>query len=97
MNLFKFYILILFVFLICGSCNKQSKKLKEALIKAGENSTELEIVLEHFKGHKLKYKAARFLIENMGNKYSTGEPCYTAYKDTIIKYYQDVDSLEKDR
>ncbi|MFC2110567.1 hypothetical protein ACFLRU_06945 [Bacteroidota bacterium] len=58
---------LLFIFLM--SCNKQvDTELREALDNSGSNRKELERVLEFYKIKKsdsLKYKAAKFLIENM--------------------------------
>lgn len=58
---------LLFIFLM--SCNKQvDTELREALENSGNNRQELEQVLEYFqtkKSDSLKYKAAKFLIENM--------------------------------
>lgn len=64
------------------SCNREAeKRLKYALDFAGQNRAELEMVLEHYQNDKMKYKAARFLIENM--------PAYYSYKgwrlDSLMK------------
>ena len=55
-----YYICILF---LCVSC--QPNRLDTVLELAGENRAELEKVLAHYKDDKPKYRAARFLIENM--------------------------------
>ena len=50
---------------ICAGCES---RLEAALELAGENRPELEAVLQHYSGDKadsLKYRAARFLIENL--------------------------------
>ena len=49
--------------------------LKYALQLAGENRTELEKVLEHYRGDSLKYKAVIFLIENMPYYFSERWGC----------------------
>ena len=53
---------------ISTSCNK---RLNHALALAGNNSTELQTVLKHFEDdpNPLKYKAAKFLIENMPSQF----------------------------
>ena len=55
---------------ISTSCNK---RLNHALALAGNNSTELQTVLKHFEDdpNPLKYKAAKFLIENMPSQFQT--------------------------
>ena len=54
--------------MILVSCNK---KLNHVLDLAGDNRGELETVLQHFKDdpNPLKYKSAKFLIENMSSQY----------------------------
>lgn len=60
--------LLVFLLLIC-SCSR-GNRLKFALEFAGDNRSELEKVLEHYKDSALKYEAACFLIENMPRYYS---------------------------
>lgn len=62
------YILFL-VFLTCVACDR---KMKQVLLLAGDNRAELELVLSHFKNSPdpLKYRSAKFLIENMPYNYS---------------------------
>ena len=50
------------------SCNK---RLKHAIAIARDNSSELKVVLKHFESdpNPLKYKAAKFLIENMPSQF----------------------------
>lgn len=57
------------VVLLCAACNKN---LDTALQLAGSNRAELEKVLSHFKDDPdgLKYRSAKFLIENMPYNYS---------------------------
>ena len=55
------------------SCSGENKYLREALKAAGENRTELEAVLDHYKyddKDPLKLKAAEYLISNMPGHYS---------------------------
>ena len=54
-------------FCLFTSC--QPDRLDTALELAGENRAELEKVLAHYKNDKPKYRAARFLIENMSRWY----------------------------
>ncbi len=65
------------------SCSQPSL-LDQTLELAGENRSELEKVLDHYKqsGDKRKYDAALFLITNMGNKHS--------YKGEILDRYKPV-------
>lgn len=65
-NLFCVLVLIVSLF----SCS--SDELKLSLEISGDNRSEIEKVLEHYKSHDaLKYKAACFLIENMKYHFST--------------------------
>ena len=61
-------ICLVIAILIVVSCDKD---LNKALDAAGNNRAELEKVLSHFENDSapLKYKAARFLIENMPEQY----------------------------
>ena len=54
--------------LMSTSCNK---RLKHAIAIARDNSSELKVVLKHFESdpNPLKYKAAKFLIENMPSQF----------------------------
>lgn len=70
----KTYNLIAFVLIYLTSCVPESELLYEALVKAKDNRPELEKVLEYYREEPLKFKAAKFLIENMPGHYSyTGE------------------------
>lgn len=68
MRIISKYITLVFV-LLCAACNKN---LDSALQLAGDNQAEVEKVLLHFKNDPdpLKYKSAKFLIENMPYNYS---------------------------
>lgn len=44
--------------------------LEQALELAGDNRSELEAVLDHYKDEPEKLRAARYLIENMPGHYS---------------------------
>ncbi|MCD7973708.1 MAG: transglutaminase-like domain-containing protein [Candidatus Azobacteroides sp.] len=81
---------ILGIFFLFFSCiNQEEIRLQRALKLAGENREELEKVLDHYKtmpDGNLKYKAARFLIENMIYYYSYDFP-------SIHAYYASLDSL----
>ena len=62
------YMYIFFAIVYFTSCNKDNFELNSALDNSGNNRQELEQVLEYFqtkKSDSLKYKAAKFLIENM--------------------------------
>jgi hypothetical protein len=72
-------ILLQAVFLV-SSCVRRDANLRYALEAAGENRSELETVLEHYKDNPEKLDVARFLIENM--------PAHFSYAgNEILKYY----------
>jgi hypothetical protein len=78
-----FFIILILLF---ASCFGAKSNLDIALELAGENRSELESVLEHYKDDPEKLAAAKFLIENMLVHYS--------YRDsTIYKYYAIADNL----
>ncbi len=62
------YLLGLLLLWVIAGCRDNSR-LDATLEFAGENRTELERVLEHYRDSGLKYEAARFLIENMPQYY----------------------------
>ena len=64
-----FLICIGIIINLCWLISCQPDRLDIALELAGENRAELEKVLAHYKNDKPKYKAARFLIENMPHWY----------------------------
>jgi hypothetical protein len=62
---------IFFIFIfIFYSCVRKANSLEYALEAAGDNRSQLEAVLKHFKNEPEKLEAARFLIENMAVHYS---------------------------
>ena len=66
------------------SCkNDSDDKLIYALKNAGNNSTELQKVLDHYKGDTLKLKAAYFLIENMPYQNYYESKKYDQYKKLL--------------
>jgi hypothetical protein len=69
------------------SCKKSLDRLEVALHFAGSNRPELEKVLEHYisnPGDSLKYKATRFLIENMPvHHYHQSNPALYAVMDSL--------------
>ncbi|MFV0592939.1 MAG: hypothetical protein ACK5M7_16285 [Draconibacterium sp.] len=74
--------------LILVSCQKENPKIIEVLRLAGENRPELEKALNHYILPKdsLKKKAARFLIENMSNKFTLhgrGLDNYNTFLDSL--------------
>lgn len=76
-------IYIAWVIALCSSCNSP---LSQALDEAGNNRSELETVLEHYKNDELKLQAARFLIENMDAHYSS-------QSEAIDTFYNNIDSI----
>lgn len=67
---FIIFIACLLVFVSCSPFSLEKRQLDYALQKAGENRSELEQVLEQYKGDTLKYQAACFLIRNMPGHHS---------------------------
>lgn len=63
-------ILYLLLVTFLSACTANDRRLEYALEFAGENRTELEKVLEHYKDEPEKLEAARFLIRNMPRWYS---------------------------
>ena len=61
------------ILLLCSCSDTNSRRLAYALDLAGENRTELETVLAHYKDDPEKLEAARFLIRNMPYHYSKDE------------------------
>ncbi len=63
---------IIFFSLVFLSCNQLQfpDKVEKVLMLAGENRSELEKTLQHYQNDDLKYKAACFLVGNMGSKHS---------------------------
>lgn len=86
--LFFLSVCIFFSLFSCGKFDKRDY-LKEALVFAGENRSELEKVLKHYSENpadSLKYRAACFLIENM--------PYYHYYEgselDSAFTYFSEL-------
>lgn len=70
--------------LVLTGCSEDNRYLHDALKAAGENRTELEAVLEHYRTIDIdpqKLDAAKYLIANM--------PAHYSYRDTaaINSYY----------
>lgn len=66
------YFTIALCLLLCGCAGELTPDdyLEQALELAGDNRSELEAVLDHYKDEPEKLRAARFLIENMPGHYS---------------------------
>ena len=73
------------VFLLTFTACQNDRRLN-ALDQSGENRTELEKLLQHYKDDAQRLKAAEFLIENMDAHYTLESPA-------ISRFRQDVDSL----
>lgn len=72
-------VIVIIVTAILAGCNNRSS-LDRALELAGDNRSELEAVLNHYKDNTEKLAAARFLIENMPAHYSyAGNEIYQYY------------------
>lgn len=61
-----FFFFIILTFYACSS--NENVLLELALDNSGENRSELEAVLDHYKDNQKKQEAARFLISNMIGK-----------------------------
>ncbi|MDR0393691.1 MAG: transglutaminase-like domain-containing protein, partial [Tannerella sp.] len=73
------------IFAACGS----PSRLEQALDFAGENRMELEKVLKHYSSNpadSLKYRAARFLIENMPYHYSFSSKAIDSFVAEVQRY-----------
>ncbi len=77
------FTLILPLLLVWSSCSRYPREVERSLRMAGENRHELEQVLEHYRDHPEKYRAACFLIENMRDTYWSEGSVITAY-DTLF-------------
>jgi hypothetical protein len=76
------YFSILVLIITVNSCIRTKDKLENALLAAGENRVELEKALDRYHrepSDSLKYKAAKFLIENM--------PQYYYYEGELLDNY----------
>ena len=96
----KIYTIIIFsfLFLFLFSCSLEDKyKLEKALRLAGENRTELEKVLEHYKNDSLKYKSAVFLIENMPYYSSIISSEADSIKTLMSQFFNKWDYTEQER
>ena len=78
------HIWMLGVLLLVGHLTSCERIPEQALQQAGENRAELERVLAHFKDDSdpLKYRAAKFLIENM--------PYHYTYEGNAVEVYDSI-------
>ena len=76
--------IIFVLLLLCAACDRN---LDRALQQAGENRGEMEKVLAHFKDDPdpLKYRAAKFLIENMPYHYTYEGKAIEAYDSIYLQ------------
>lgn len=83
-------------YVLC-TCNSPENSLEKALDKSGNNRSELEFVLGHFKQNpkdSLKYIATKFLIENMFiHYYHSPYPEYFPILDSLNKSQLESDSI----
>lgn len=80
----------LLAFLCLTGCMRQSR-LEAMLGVTGENRKELEKVLEHYRYDDRKYRAACFLIENMGSRHSVagrGVDEFYAFIDSVYQIHR---------
>jgi hypothetical protein len=64
----KLLIFLILSFLV--SCNNHHENMQQVLLMAGNNQSELQKVIDHYKGKAEKLQATEFLISNMPNKNS---------------------------
>ena len=69
-----------YILLLLLTACQSKDRLDMALEYAGDNRAELEKVLEHYRGDEMKYRAARFLIENMVG--------HTGHDSTDVRKFQ---------
>lgn len=69
-----------YILLLLLTACQSKDRLDMALEYAGDNRKELEKVLEHYRGDEMKYRAARFLIENMVG--------HTGHDSTDVRKFQ---------
>lgn len=85
------FLIVIFLNNVCCESNKEDIAMQQALSIAGDNRVELEKVLHRYASNpadSLKYRAARFLIENMpGYYYYEGEALdkHAIYFDVLGK------------
>ncbi len=82
--------IFLFVIFIITSCSRYPDNVEHALNQAGDNRSELERVLEHYRKYpadSLKFRAAEFLIANMPGHYSYANP------GLLDAYYDEADTV----
>lgn len=91
MNLKK-YVITLFLFALFACVNnKNEKQLQRVLTLAGQNRTELEKVLKHYRNDSLKLEAAKYLIRNMPGNVSYDSTKLYKYRPILLK----LDSLRQ--
>ena len=92
MNMTKYFYCICFFLITTSSC---SSDIEFSLNVAGDNREELETVLEYFKNDQksLKYKAAKFLVENLpyhssfcGDNIELYDNAYVAMATSAIEF-----------
>lgn len=88
--------IILLFFVACQSAD--DKKLEQALKLAGDNRSELEKVLNHYRDDSLKLEAARFLIRNMpGHGSYAGKEIEAYYREATPILLSDSSTAAKER
>ena len=86
-----FLLLSILLFAYCQS-KIAEKAFNQSLALSGNNRTELEKVLKHYKNDPLKLKAAEFLIMNMPGSFAQNEEII----DICALFYNDYNSLAKE-
>jgi len=79
-------IVYFWMIVVAVGCSQYPVEVERALKLAGENRTELEKVLEHYKQHpedSLKLKSAYFLIANMPYHYAIHDAYLESFKSYL--------------
>lgn len=79
-------LLVMILPLLSGCISDEDRRINETLAFAGNNREELEKVLSYYKdkGETQKWKAAKFLIANMKDKFSYDVPDIDSIRQAII-------------
>lgn len=70
---------------LCLSCRQGATLPDNVRTAAGENSRELQRVLDHYDGDSLKLRAAMYLLENMPGHYTATSQLFANHKERLVK------------
>ena len=98
MNMISNLYLFLFLCVYLGSCASDKERcLEETLIFAGDNRTELEKVLLHYRDDSLKLEAARFLLIHMKDRHSYRGAGIDSVRQALIETSRQQGFMERRR